>query len=119
MATKQHNDKPLGNIKRVKIENETNQDPAQYPLANGRLVTFPDVYDMEIEEAESFFDQLNSARQSGKLTPVLKRWLEPEDYKALVAEYGTPRKLGPVVNAVMSYYEGVWGNEGEDTASES
>lgn len=117
MAAARNNDKPLGNIKRVAVESE-NTDPAQYPLANGKLVTFPDVYDLPLEEAEAFFDDINDAQRSGKLSPALKRWLTPEDYKALTAEYPTPRKLGPVVSAVMSHYESVWGVQGEDTASE-
>lgn len=111
-------DKPIGNIKRVTVESE-NTDPAQYPLSNGKLITFPDVYDLPLEEAEQFFDEIESAQGSGKLSPALKRWLSPEDYKALVAEYPSPRKLGPVVSAVMDHYQGVWGKPGEDDASES
>lgn len=118
MATK-HNDKPLGNIKRVKIENEVNQDPALYPLANGHLVEFPDVFDMPLEEAENFFDELNRAQAAGKVTPILKKWLSKEDYAELVAEYSTPRKIKPVFEAIMSYYEGIWGDAGEGSASES
>lgn len=117
MAVK-HNDKPIGNIKRVKISDERNQDPAQYPLANGRLVTFPDIFDMPTEEAEDFLDQLDEASRAGKISPVLKRWLSPEDYEALNAEYPTIRKLKPVFYAVMDYYQGVWGNQGEGDASE-
>lgn len=116
MAAARNGDKPLGNIKRVPVE-AVNTDPAQYPLSNGKLVTFPDVYDLPLEDAEAFFDDINAAQSTGKLSPALKRWLEPEDYAALISEYPTPRKLGPVVNAVMSYYESVWGNQGEGTAS--
>lgn len=116
MAAK-NNDKPIGNIKRVKVEAE-NTDPAQYPLSNGKLITFPDVYDLPLEEAEAFFDDLDNGRRTGKMSPALKRWLSEEDYKALTAEYPSPRKLGPVVSAVMAHYEGVWGDQGEDTASE-
>jgi len=118
MTAAKNKDRPIGNIKRVKVEAE-NTDPAQYPLANGKLITFPDVYDLPLEDAEAFFDDLNNGQRTGKMSPALKRWLTDEDYKALIAEYPTPRKIGPVVNAVMSYYESVWGTPGEDTASES
>lgn len=118
MAAARNNDKPLGNIKRVNISDELNQDPAQYPLANGKLVTFPDIFDMPTEQAEEFLDQMNAAGREGKISPVLKKWLSPEDYKALDAEYPTMRKIKPVFYAVMNYYQGVWGDQGEDPASE-
>lgn len=113
-----HNDKPLGNIKRVKIENEVNPDPAQYPLKSGKLVTFPDIFDLPTEEAENLLDEMNAAANNGKVSPFLKKWLSKEDYTALDAEYPTMRMVRPVFYAVMNYYQGTWGEEGEDGASE-
>ncbi len=118
MAAK-FNDKPLGNVKRVQIADEVNQDPAQYPLKNGTLVTFPDVFDLPTAEAEAFLDQLSQAANDGKITPILKKWLSAEDFKALDEEYPTMRKIRPVFFAITTYYEGIWGKVGEDTASES
>lgn len=120
MATAaKHNDKPLGNIKRVQLEDEINQDPAQYPLKSGKLVTFPDIFDMPTEDAENFLDEMDSAGRAGKVSQILKKWLSPEDYKALDAEYPTLRKIKPVFEAVMNYYMGIWGSTGEDSASEA
>jgi len=118
MAVK-NNDKPLGNIKRVPVEAEVNQDPAMYPLKSGKLVTFPDIFDLPIEEAEDFLDQMNQAAREGKISPLLKKWLSEEDYEALSGEYPTLRKIKPVFYAVMNYYQGVWGDAGEGTASAS
>ena len=118
MAAK-NGDKPLGNIKRIPIETEVNHDPAKYPLKDGTLVLFPDVYDLPVEEAEQFLDEASEAQYTGKVTPVLKKWLSEEHYKALVAEYKSLRQLGAVLQSVMAYYEGVWGNQGEGNASEA
>ena len=118
MAAK-HGDKPLGNIKRIKIENEVNPDPAQYPLKDGTLVEFPDIFDMPIEQAEEFLDKANHAQYTGKITPFLKEWLSQEHYQALVAECNTLRKIRPVFEAVMNYYQGIWGDQGEGNASEN
>lgn len=117
MAAARNNDKPIGTIKRVTLSDELNQDPATYPLSNGKLVTFPDIFDMRTEEAEEFLDQMNQAARDGKISPVLKKWLSADDYEALDAEYPTMRKIRPVFYAVMNYYQGVWGDQGEDPAS--
>jgi len=119
MASAKNHDKPIGNIKRVDVGDEINPDPAMYPLKSGKLVVFPDVFDLPIEEAEHFLDQLAIAESNGKITPVLKKWLSEEDYKALLEEYPTIRKLRPVFNGVMNYYYSIWGNPGEEDASES
>lgn len=111
-------DKPLGNIKRISLDQETNPEPARYPLKSGRLVTFPDIFDFPTEKAEDFLDELNVSQQSGHVSSFLKKWLTEADYKALTAEYDTMRKIRPVVMAVTHHYEGVWGSEEKDAASE-
>ena len=75
--------------------------------------------DLPTAEAEAFLDQLSQAANDGKITPILKKWLSAEDFKALDEEYPTMRKVRPVFFAITSYYEGIWGKVGEDTASES
>lgn len=119
MATAKHNDKPLGNIKRVPVEDEINQDPALYPLKSGKLITFPDIFDMPTKQAEQFLRDMDTKARAGRVSEILEDWLSPADYKALDAEYPTLRKVKPVFEAVMAYYESIWGTAGEDNASES
>lgn len=112
-------DKPTNIISVSDLDTETNQDPVRVPLKGGKFVTFPDVYDMPLEEAEDFFRALALAEQTAVFTPVLKRWLSDDDYKALVEAYPTLRKLQPVIERVMAVYEKSWGPVGEGNASES
>lgn len=114
-----HNDKPLGNIKRVKIHNEVNKDPAQYPLKDGTLVDFPDIWDLPLEEGDDFMAEMNRAANTGRVVPFLKKWLTKDHYARLVAEYPTLRQIQPVFYVVLQHYQGVWGSEGEELASEN
>lgn len=96
---------------------EENPDPIKVPLKGGKFVTFPDVYDMPIEEAESFFLEVNRGMNSGILTAALRKWLSEEDFAALIEAFPTYRKLNPVIQRVMTKYEAQWGTEGEGGAS--
>lgn len=84
-------------------------------LSGGKVCTFPDLYDRDSEEAEVVFGKLN--RNAGNWE-VLALWLEPADLKKLKAEKLTLRELNTVVAAAISHYEGHYGPEGEDSASE-
>lgn len=114
------NDKPRNVISVSDLEDiEANPDPVRVPLKGGKFVTFPDVYDMPLEDAEEFFDELARGQAENNLSRPLKRWLSEKDYAALLAQYGTIRKLQPVVERVMAAYEKSWGTVGEGNDSES
>lgn len=112
-------DKPKNVISISDLEYEANPDPVKVPLKDGKFITFPDVFDMPIEDAEGFFRDLYKGQQSNQLTPALKRWLSEDDYKALVGQFPTFRALSPVIERVMARYEESWGSPGEGPASES
>lgn len=113
------NDKPKNIVSVSDLDFEANPDPVRVPLKGGKFVTFPDVYDMPIEEAEQFFEDVARGQQTGRITPSLKRWLSPDDYAALVEAFPTLRSLMPVVERVMAAYEKSWGAPGEGDASTS
>lgn len=111
-------DKPKNVISVSDLDDiEENPDPVRIALKGGKQITFPDVFDMPIQDAEAFFRDLSSGMANAVLTPALRRWLSEEDYEALIEAFPTYRKLNPVVNRVMSKYEAQWGTEGEGVAS--
>ena len=113
-------DKPKNIISVADLDDiAENPDPITIALKDGTKITFPDVYDMPIAEAESFFQEVGRGMNSGVMTPALKKWLAEEDYKALIKAFPTVRRLGPVVQRVMQKYEAQWGAEGEGSASTS
>jgi len=111
-------DKPKNVISVADLDDVSeNPDPIKIALKGGKTITFPDVYDMPLEEAESFFREVGKGLNSGILTPALKRWLSVDDYTALVDAFPTYRRLNPVIRRVMDKYERQWGTEGEGPAS--
>ena len=81
-------------------------------LSNSKVITFPDLYELESSEAEEIFASLNMNATNWK---VLEKWLSPADAKALKAEKLTIRELGHVVNAAVNHYEeSVRGDAGKD-----
>lgn len=98
---------------------EANPDPVKIPLKSGKFVTFPDVWDMPLEDAEAFFAQFYRAQETNQFSSVLKMWLSEDDYEAFMGQFGTLRKLGPVIERVMNAYEKSWGTPGEGDDSES
>ena len=103
----------------LETEVAENEDPITIALKSGKRITFPDVYDMPLAEAEAFFREVARAQGSGVFTPVLDKWLPKEDVKALTEAFPTYRRLNPVVQRVMQKYEAQWGSEGEGDASAS
>src|SRR5690625_2395933 len=113
-------DKPKNIISVADLDDiAENPDPITIALKDGTKITFPDVYDMPIEEAEDFFREVSRAQATGAMTTVLKKWLPADDVKALLKAFPTNRKINPVIQRVMSKYEAQWGSEGEGDASTS
>lgn len=110
-------DKPTVNTTLAALRKEiTKPDPWSIGLSGGKVCTFPDLYDRDSEEAERVFTKLN--RNAGNWE-VLALWLDKADLAKLKAEKLTLRELNTVVSAAISHYEGYYGPQGEDGASES
>lgn len=111
-------DKPKNVISVTDLDDiEENPDPVRIALKGGKFITFPDIFDMPIAEAEAFFYEMNRGMGNAIVTPTLQRWLAKDDYEALMSAYPTLRKLRPVIERVMAKYEAQWGTEGEGSAS--
>lgn len=85
-------------------------------LSGGKVITFPDLYDMESQEAEEVFGSLN---QNMTNWAAIRQWLSTEDADKLAAEKLSIRELGVVMSAAVSHYEGKYGEQGEGSASAS
>src|SRR5690606_42001716 len=113
-------DKPKNIISVADLDDiAENPDPITIALKDGTKITFPDVYDMPLEEAEAFFRELTRGMNTGIMTPALKTWLSEEDYKALTKASPTVRRLGPVIERVMAEYEARCGTEAAGRAPTS
>lgn len=95
------------------------ETPEEYRMAlpEGRgIITFPDLYAQNSEEAERTFAQLGRSATNWK---VLRKWLSKKDADALAAENLSLAQLTHVVTAASNYYEDFYGTPGESHASES
>lgn len=89
-------------------------DPYVYVTKAGKRVTFPDLYDLEFEEAEAFLTDIASGQSNSE---VLRKWLSEKDYAALKGDRLTLRQITTLTQMVQSHYEGTVGTVGEGTAS--
>lgn len=111
-------DKPKNVINVADLDDiAENPDPVRVPVGDSKTVTFPDLFDLPIEQAEEFFAEMYRGMDRAILTPALKKWLSKDDYDALLKAYPTFRKLNPIIRRVMDKYEASWGAEGEGDAS--
>lgn len=109
-------DKPNINLTLAAVRKEaTGPEAFKVALSASKIITFPDLYEMESAEAEEIFGKLN--RNATNWT-VLDLWLSKADAAALRAEKLTLRQLARVVQTAVTYYEGNYGNAGEGDASE-
>lgn len=107
-------DKPTVHLTLSKLRKEiVKPEPFQVALSASKIITFPDVYDMESVEAEEIFASLNhNATNWG----VLSKWLSEKDAAALKAEKLSVRELAAVVQAAIAHYEGSYGDAGKGNA---
>lgn len=108
-------DKPKVHSTAKDVEPDATPEPFVYMTKANKRVTFPDIFDMEWEEAETFLLDMEHERNS----VILKKWLSEKDLEALKAEKLTLRSMGTLLTKVMAHYEAFMGAPGEDTASES
>lgn len=100
----------LANLRKEVVKAE----PLKMALSGSKIITFPDVYAMESEDAETIFSRLN---QSATNWTVIRKWLSKDDAEALKAEKLTLIELATVMRAAVKYYEDIYGNPGEGSAS--
>lgn len=109
-------DKPNVHLSLSKLKKEiTKPEVLRMSLSGSKIITWPDMFDIESEEAEELFDELNRDQANWS---VLRKWLSKPDADALKAEKLTVRELMTVVSAATSYYEQSYGKPGEGNASE-
>lgn len=108
-------DKPIVQLSLANLRKEVvTADPLKMALSGSKIITFPDVYAMESEEAETIFARLN---QSATNWTVIRKWLSKEDADALKAEKLTLIELATVMRSAVKYYEDIYGTAGEGNAS--
>lgn len=97
------NDKPHVNMTFAQLE-EAAPTPEQYVfvLKGGKRVTFPDMYDKEVEEAEKFVDAMELAKNE---LGALKKWLPADDFAAYRDAKLTLRMHLNLMEDVMAYYK--------------
>ena len=71
-------------------------------LSGSKVITFPDLYDMESTVVEETFAALN---RDSTNWGALEKWLSAKDVEALKAEKLSVRELAYVVQAAISHYE--------------
>ena len=109
-------DKPKINLNLTDLDTEVKPEPYVVMTRQNKRVTFPDIFDMPDEQGEEFLlDFSNDTPDS----IVLKKWLSTEDYEALREHGLTLRQRSSMIHQVMEYYQGTFGDEGEENASES
>ena len=112
------NDKPSINLSLASLEAEVAKpEPFVLALKGGKRVTFPDLFDLPADEAESFFKDLQASGQSD--FTFLEKWLDPADFEAYKAAKIPLRVHMAVIERVMAYYQQTVGTPGEGNASES
>ena len=110
-------DKPNVQLSLASLRKEvTKPEVLRMSLSASKVITWPDLYDMESDEAEEVFAGLNRNATNWKF---LGQWLSANDCAALKSEKLTVRELTTVVQAAVQYYEAAYGNSGEGSASAS
>jgi hypothetical protein len=108
-------DTPNVQLSLAKLRKEvTVAEPLKLALSGSKVITFPDVYAMESVEAEEIFSKLSSNATSWT---VIGTWLSEEDAAALKAEKLSIIELSTVIQAAVKYYEDIYGNAGNGSAS--
>ena len=108
-------DKPKIHATLDDLETEGKPEPYVFMTKENKRVTFPDLFEMEWEEAEKFlFDMENKPNSE-----VLKEWLSAKDLAALKESKLSLRQMNILLHKVMAHYQGIVGGQGEGDASEN
>lgn len=109
-------DKPRTHFSFSDLDKIDTPEPFVYTTKASKRVTFPDLLNLEFEEAEKFQEELQAA---GGNAGALRKWLSEEDYERLRADRLSLRQVNNLVQKVSAHYEGAIGTQGEETASAS
>lgn len=113
-------DKPTNvlNVKALDLEGEN--EPVRVPTKTGSgFITFPAFIDKDTEDVEEMFDLIDHGLSTGKLSPLLKKWLAEKEYEKFRKSYPRWQEQMTIVNAVVEKFQTMVGNQGEGDASES
>lgn len=115
MASK---DKPNVNLTLSSLKAETaSPEPFVFAIDAATRITFPDLFDIPVEEAEAFFEDMDRYGQNDM--KFLKKWLSEKDYETYRAAGLNLRTHAAIMRRVLDYYEGTMGRKGEGSASRS
>lgn len=110
-------DKPNIHLTLTELEAEVGKpEPFVLALRSGKRITFPDIFDMPVEEAETFLKDMDGA---GTDMNALKKWLSADDFAKYKDAKITLRTHSALIERVQAYYEQTVGKPGEGNASES
>lgn len=116
MATDNDKPKVLGSLAAFSKEAAAfDRQPARFAAADGSFITFPDPMEMDAFESDDLLHVLINADSR----VALKRWLSQEDYTKVADAKMTRRAMKAMVSKATTYYEDVFGGQGESGASDS
>lgn len=111
-------DKPNVNLSLAALEAEASKpEPFVLALTGSKRITFPDLYDLPVVEAEEFFRDLAASGQTD--LDFLAKWLSKSDFEAYKAAKVPLRVHKVLIQRVLGYYEQTVGDEGNASASAS
>ena len=111
-------DKPNVNLSLAALEAEIGKpEPFVLALSGSKRITFPDLYDIPVDEAEEFFKDLEESK-GGDLA-MFEKWLSKADFAAYKAAKIPLRVHAALAKKVTDYYQQSMGDAGEDAASAS
>ncbi|POH58922.1 hypothetical protein [Arthrobacter glacialis] len=110
-------DKPNISLTLAALEAEVGKpEPFVLALRGGKRITFPDIFDLPVDEAETFIKDMESA---GTDLNALERWLSADDFAKYKEAKLTLRTHSALIERVQNYYEQTVGKPGEGNASAS
>lgn len=106
------------NVKALDLEGDS--EPVRVPTRTGSgFITFPAFIDKDAEDVEEMFDLIDQGLSTGKLTPLLKKWLTEREYEKFRKSYPKWQEQMTIVNAVVEKFQAMVGDRGEGDASAS
>jgi hypothetical protein len=106
------NDKPSINMSLASLEAEIGTpEPYVLALKSGKRITFPDLFDIPIDESEEFLSDLQKSGQND--LGFLEKWLSKADFEAYKAAKVPLRVHAALIQRVLAYYQQTVGTPGE------
>lgn len=106
------NDKPSINLSLASLEAEiAKPEPFILALKGGKRITFPDLFDISIDESDEFLSDLQKNGQND--LGFLEKWLSPTDFEAYKAAKVPLRVHAALIQRVLAYYQQTVGTPGE------